>query len=229
MKNKIFAFILFWMLPLFTSAQDASIIISKCLNKLNQVQDYTANASIKSDIPFIKILTVKATVYFKQKDHFRIISKGIAVLPKQGFTNLSKLLNEKEKYSAIYSGKEMIEKTNSDIITILPNGDTSDLILVKLWIDPEKDIIRKAQITTISSGTIVTEYQYGSQTAFGLPDHIVFTVDAKKFKIPKGIATDINRSSTPENSKTNAKTGKIYVQLSDYQINKGIKDDVFIR
>ena len=229
MKNKFFAFILLWMLPLFATAQDASIIISKCLTKLNQVQDYTAKASIKSDIPFIKILAVKATIYFKQKDKFRIISKGIAVLPKQGFTNLTLLLNEKENYTSLYSGNEMIAQTNSSIITVLPKGDTTDLILVKLWIDPQNDIILKAQVTTISSGTIVTEYQYGSQKVFGLPDRIIFTVDAKKFKIPKGIATDINRTPTPDNVKSNSKTGKIYVQLSDYLINKGIKEEIFIR
>ncbi|MEO5571528.1 MAG: hypothetical protein ABIS37_11435 [Bacteroidia bacterium] len=193
---------------------------------MNSIKDYSVAATIKSDIPLIKIFPVRATIYFKQKDKFRIVSKGIAILPKQGFMDISQLLSQNDSYSAIASGSELITGTQTQIITILPNSDTTDLILAKLWMDTANITIHKSQITTRSSGTVTIDYTYKTQLSYGLPDTMIFTVDVKKFKIPKGVATDINRSSTKENNPP-AKTGKIYIQLSNYSINKGIDDAVF--
>jgi len=210
-------------------AQDAAQTISKLTAKMNLVKDYSVNAKIKSDIPLIKILTVNATIYFKQKDKFRIISKGIAILPKQGFTDVSKLLKQKDSYTAIVTGNEKIGNATAQILTILPVSDTTDLILAKLWIDLANDMVLKSQITTRNNGTLTADYKYGMQKEFGLPDSIVFTVDVKKFKIPKGVATDINKTSNRDANKPEPKTGKIYIKLSDYVVNKGIKDEVFVK
>lgn len=220
-------FLFLFIFPFVTFAQDASHFIDGLITKMNLIKDYSVNATIKSDIPLIRILPVKATIYFKQKDKFRIVSKGIAILPKQGFTDITKLLNERESYSAILTGNEIIGAIDSKIVTMLPVSDTTDLILAKLWIDEKNDIVLKSQITTRSSGSATTDYIYDLQKEFGLPDNMVFTVDVRKFKIPKGVATDINKTSTAVEKKPPAKTGKIYIQLSGYTINNGISDDVF--
>jgi hypothetical protein len=213
------------VLPLQIFSQNADDIISQLQLKMNSVNDYAVDATIKSDIPLIKILPVRATIYFKQKDKFRIVSKGIAILPKQGFMDISKLLSQKDSYAAIVAGSELISNTQATIITILPNSDTTDLILAKLWIDTTNDIVLKSQITTRANGTVTIDYAYKTQLNFGLPDNMVFTVDVKKFKIPKGVATDINRTRTE--TKPPSKTGKVYIQLTNYKINKGVSDDVF--
>jgi hypothetical protein len=102
------------------------------------------------------------------------------------------------------------------------------MILGKLWIDPMQSVIIKSQLTTKSNGTILTEYTYGNQVAFGLPDNMIFSVDIKKFKIPKSMAGDIKRDDTNKNIKgKDNKKGKIYIKLTNYQINKGISDTVF--
>lgn len=219
--------LLLWvLLPLVSQAQTANELLDALQTKMNKVKDYSVNATIKADIPLIKILPVKATIYFKQKDKFKIESKGITILPKQGFTDISKLLKQQDSYSAIITASETFQKTATQVVTILPSSDTSDIVLVKLWIDPINAIVLKSQFTTRSSGTITTTYTYGAQKAYGLPDSIEFTVDVKKFKIPKGVATDINKT-TDNSKKATAKTGKIYITLTGYVINKGIKDAVF--
>ena len=85
--------------------------------------------------------------------------------------------------------------------------------------DAEEALILKSQITTRSNGTVVADYQYGKQKEYGLPDELTFSVDVKKFKIPKGVVVDINRSSSPEEPKSQGKTGKINIQFSNYRIN----------
>ena len=227
MKRLIVHFLFLLSYPTLSFSQDTSQIIDELTLKMNRIKDYVVKATIKSDIPLIKIFPVKATIYFKQKDKFKIVSKGIAILPKHGFNDISKLLVEKESYMAILSGNDTIQSTPTEIITILPNSDTTDLILAKLWIDSVSDIILKSQITTRSNGTLTTDYKYALQKEFGLPDSMIFTVDVKKFKIPKGMATDINKSHSIDKDKPPVKTGKIYIQFSGYIINKGINDEIF--
>ncbi|WP_396195899.1 outer membrane lipoprotein carrier protein LolA, partial [Flavobacterium sp.] len=82
--RKIAQLFVLFALPLLTNAQSADDIVSKVLTKLNSVKDYKVSATIKANIPMIKILPNEATIYFKQKDKFKVESKGITILPKQG-------------------------------------------------------------------------------------------------------------------------------------------------
>ena len=227
--NKVFRILIVLFLPLNLFSQDASQSIAELMAKMNRITDYSADAVIKSDIPLIKILAVRATIYFKQKDKFRIVSKGIAILPKQGFVDISKILSQMDGYTSIIAGYDNVSNIKAQIITIFPVNDTSDLILAKLWVDTDRDIILKSQITSRSNGTVTIEYSYKTQNEFGLPDSMVFIVDVKKFKIPKGVATDINRTSSIDEVKKTAKTGRIFINITNYKINKGISDDVFIK
>ena len=124
-------------------------------------------------------------------------------------------------------GKEMLGASQAFIINIIPITDTSDLILAKLWIDEKESVILKSALTTKSSGTILTDYTYGAQKAYGLPDKLLFTVDIKKFKIPKSVAADINNEAKEEDKSKEKKKGQILITLTNYQINKGIPDSVF--
>ncbi len=194
-------------------------------NKMNKVKDYSASARIKADIPMIKALPVNAKIYFKQKNKFKVESKSIVILPKQGMNDFSATISDTNSYTAVLKGTEVLNKTSVKVINVIPNSDTADVILAKFWIDDINSLVRKSQLTTRSNGTVVVEYFYKDQKTYGLPDSMIFTVDVKKFKVPKGVAVDIQKTKT--NTATAAKTGKIYVRIKEYSINKGIPDSKF--
>jgi hypothetical protein len=53
-------------------------------------------------------------------------------------------------------------------------------------------------------------------------------VDVKKFKIPKGVTADINNTEAEKKDKNkDPKKGKIFITLTNYQINKGVPDSIF--
>jgi hypothetical protein len=56
----------------------------------------------------------------------------------------------------------------------------------------------------------------------------VFTVDTKKFRLPKNVTgnTVVDEPEKEKKDKDNNK-GKICIVMSNYQVNKGIPDDVF--
>jgi hypothetical protein len=208
--------------------QSANELIHSVYNKLQKGKDYSVQAHIKVDMPLIRILPVDVQIYYKQPDKFRVVSKSIAVVPRQGFDQLSRMLADTGAFATILQGDGKIGTTVTRIVTIIPLSDTTDLILGKFWIDPVQSVILKSQLTTRSSGTIVTEYFYGSQLACGLPDKMVFSVDAGKFRIPKNVGEEADKSTTDSSDKTDGnKKGRIYITLTNYQVNKGIPDSIF--
>jgi outer membrane lipoprotein-sorting protein len=196
--------------------------------KLMKVKDYAVDAEIRADIPLIRILPVNATIYFKQPGKVKVDSKSIAILPRQGFSELSGIIKDTSSYTSVYTGKETINNIPAIIISLIPSIDTGDLILAKFWIDASRNLVLKSQLTTRSKGTIVIEYFYHTQVDFGLPDKMIFTVDVKKFKIPKAMATDIQaENKTPESKEKESKKGTVEIKLKNYKINQGLKDSFF--
>jgi outer membrane lipoprotein-sorting protein len=210
-------------------SQDADAMLNRVVDKINSVKDYSVDASIKAEIPLIKILPVKATIYFKQKDKFKVVSKGIAILPKQGFTDVNSFLMKKNSYMAVDGGLKTVNDVKANLITVIPTNENSEFVLAKLWIDTKNDLILKSQITTRSSGTVTVDYSYGGEAEFGLPNQLVFDIDVKKFKLPKSVAADLNKTEKEkEKAKRNKdQKGTITIKLSNYKINKGITDAFF--
>lgn len=214
-------------LSAFVATESPKQMLTAVLTKLKKVQDYSVSAHIKADIPMIKALPVDAKIYFKQKDKLKVESKSIVILPKQGLNSFSNTFADSNSYTAVLKGSEILRKTTVQVINVIPDSDTSDVILGKFWIDNVNKLVMKSQLTTRSNGTVEVDYFYSLQKAYGLPDSMIFTVDVKKFKIPKGVAVDIQKSKAPKANE--AKTGKIYVSLKNYSINKGIPDSKFTK
>jgi outer membrane lipoprotein-sorting protein len=228
MKTILSLFIFTFSFSSFSQEVDANAVIQQLVQKLNSVKDYSVDANIKANIPLIKILPVNAAIYFKQKDKFKVVSKGIAILPKQGFTDVNSFLLNTGSYMAVSSGTKVINEIKTNLITVIPTGETSEIILAKLWIDTKRDVILRSQVTTRSSGTVIVDYAYGAEVQYGLPNLLTFTIDVKKFKMPKSVAADLNKTDA-QKKKTADKDqkGTITIKLTNYKVNKGISDSVF--
>lgn len=244
----ILLMVVFLNVPSLSAQKTPNQILNGVTQKMNKAKDYSADANIRSEIPAIRILPVNAKVYFKQKDKFKVDSKGIVLLPKQGFSDFQKVIRDTTSFTAVMTGQEKIGQIMTQVLNVIPSQDTSDLILAKLWIDTNNSLVLKSQLTTRSSGTMLIEYTYGSQKQYGLPDNMVFTVDVKKFKVPKGVATDLNKpskgtgasggasggggsaegSGAPASAKASAgKKGQIFIGLTNYKVNGGVSDSIF--
>ncbi len=226
MKKIILPLLVFILFnDVFGQGISAPLLLELVNKKTLKAKDYSVDAAIKVDLPFLKMLPITAKIYFKQKDKFKIDSKSISILPRQSFDQLTTLLQNPTSFSSMIQNTEMIGNTETKVVSILPFSDTTDLILGRLWIDPLNLLVLKSQLTSKSNGTILTEYFYGSQSEFGLPDRMIFTVDIKKFKIPKSVTIDINNSKPTKETKE--KQGKIFISLSNYSVNRGIADSIF--
>jgi hypothetical protein len=220
----LLSFLLLWQ---FVSAQDPNELVKAVRLKLEKVNDYAADVHIKAQVPMIKIDEVDAKIFYKAPNQMKVESKGIAILPKQGMGDLTAFLTDEKGYTCALNGPKMLGNVKTQVISVLPLKEGSDLILVKLWIDPLKDVIMKAQVTSKTNGTLEIDYFYTDQLKNGLPSKLVFTIDVKKFKLPKSMAADLHQTKKKASGTKEAQDGKITLTFTNYQVNKGLKTQFF--
>jgi hypothetical protein len=210
------------------SAQDVTALVMKVKNKLDQVNDYTAEGKMKTDIAFIKAPVGGVKVFYKKPNKFKLQRNGgISVLPKGGVSiNIGNMIVT-TGFTAIDAGVVDIGKVKTRIIKLLPNGDNNDIILSTLYIDEANLLIIKSITSTRENGTYEMEMRYGKFAEYGLPDKVLFSFNSKDYKLPKGITLEFEDTDQATKDKLKGKKGRVEITYSAYEINKGIADSVF--
>ncbi len=224
MRNLIFIISLFILSSNYGQQKDPLKILNAVKERFELIRDYEVDAEIKFDITSVKMPDSKIKIYFKQPDKFKIQSEGFVMLPKQGL-NFSPSQLMKGDFTAIYARSEILNNKKCDIIKIIPNSDTTDVILSTLWIDSFENVIRKIETTTKKSGTIRIELTYEKEN-LGLPSKIKFNfgdMEAPRTNIPEQQKEkeNINRRLRQPLS------GVVTITYSNYRINKGLSDSIF--
>jgi outer membrane lipoprotein-sorting protein len=215
------------ILTINVTAQDATALLTKVKAKIDKVADYEASGSMKTDVNFIKAPTSKVKVYFKKPNKFKLKRDGgISILPKGGISiNLGTVVTI-TNFTIIDAGTATVAGSTTKVVKLLPNSETSDIILSTLYIDETQLLIKKAITTTKENGTYEIEMNYGKYADWSLPDKVTFSFNLKDYKMPKGITLDFN-DEKPSADKLKNKKGKVEITYTNYNINKGLADSVF--
>lgn len=198
------------------------------INRLNSVADYKADVNVKATIPSISIPVTNAKVYFKKPTKFKVVSNSIVILPKQGMSDLNAFFSNPKKYTQVPGEFKAINGIRTQLITLLPNEETSEIILAKLYVSTAEPLLYKAIITTKSSGNFTIDYSYSDAKKYALPSKMIFTIDVKKFKMPKSVASNIRSTGSTKPVNQDQK-GTITISFSNYAVNKGIADSFFTK
>jgi hypothetical protein len=215
-------------IPAFT--QDADALLKKVKSKMDQVRDYKAQGSLKTDVSFLKIPVSRVQVLYKNPDRFRIQKDGgISLLPKGGISVNLNALMATGQFMAVSSGETMIGGQQMRIVKMLPIEENADLILSTLYIDERSLLIRRAVTTTRDNGTYEMDMQYGKYASLGLPDKVVVSFDTKDYKLPKGVTFEYEAGNKPvEKDKAGKdRKGRVEITYSAYQVNLGLSEAAF--
>ena len=228
MKKISIIFILFCSINA-TAQQNINLLLAKAKAIIESVNDYKASGRMKTNVAFLKVPIATVSVYFKKPNKIKVKSeKGISFIPKGAVSiNLTNLTGT-NKFTVIDAG---IDKINGKIVRVaklLPQDDNSDVVLSTVYIDEANSLIKKAKTTTKDNGTYELEMTYGKYAAYGLPDKIIFSFNAKDYKLPKGITFDFDDGVTPTpTDKLKGKKGRAEITFSNYVVNKGVDDAIF--
>lgn len=210
----------------FAQSKNPDLILKNVKQEFNTVKDYVADIKIKVDVKVLKIPETKAKIYFKQPDKMHIESKGFAMIPRRGldFSPTSLL---KDKYSAFYQKEDFVDGIKTAVVKVVPLEDNSSVILSTLWIDQDRNVIRKIESTTKTNGTFIINLSYNSNNKYPLPDSLIFQFDMSRADLaPKQFDDRTEKGNNNKKPLTNM-VGKVLITYSNYVINKGIPDSIF--
>lgn len=210
------------------TAQDMTALINKVKAKMDQVNDYTAEGKMKTDVAFIKAPIGKVKVFYKKPNFFKLQKDGgISILPKGGVTVNMRSIITTSDFMALDAGEQMINAQKLRVVKLLPTADNSDVILTTMYIDEANLLVRKAVTTTRENGTYEMEMQYGKFAGYGLPDKVIFSFNTKDYKLPKGITLEFDDVDQETKNRMKGKKGRVEITYANYEINKGIPTTVF--
>jgi outer membrane lipoprotein-sorting protein len=203
----------------FGQSNEADELLNQIKNKLNLVNDYSANVEVSVNMDFLKMPNSKAELYFKKPDKFKFHSNNFAILPKAGVDfNPQKILSS--DFTANIIGDTLINSSLNSIIEIISDSDSSKFNSAKLFVDKNELLIKQIILDASEDSSIKTEFNYGDQKQFALPSEIKVSLD---FKEPEKENSKKRRSKIPNSFK-----GEIKILYTDYKVNQGIDDSVFI-
>ena len=211
-------------------SQSADAVVAKLKSKLLSVKDYEAKGMLKTDVAFLKLPISTVRIFYKFPDLFRIKKDGgISVLPKGGIRiNMNSLITE-GNYTSLSAGRIVWKDADLAVLKLIPNGESSDIVLTTLYVDDKAMLIRRAITTTKDNGTYEMEMEYGKYAKWGLPDKAIMIFNTKDYKLPKGITFeyDASISQKSKEKKPLSKQGRIEISYASYEINKGLAADIF--
>jgi outer membrane lipoprotein-sorting protein len=228
MIKRVISLILLITIPGYSQVKDPETILQKVKSEFEKINDYQVEVKIKVDVYFLKMPDRTAKVFYKKPDKFNIESDGFALLPKEGFSfSPPSLLNS--RHTSFYEKEDTIEGIVTSVIKVIPLEGLSDVILSTLWIDTKRNIIMKIESSRKPSGNFTLDFNYlKTKEGFYLPSSMVFSFSIDKSIMPRGF--DIEADSKSENAKTDStktRKGTVYLDYSNYIVNKGIPDEVF--
>ncbi len=214
-----------------SNAQDINVLLEKAKAKIESVNDYEAEGVMKTNVAFLKVPIAKVKVYFKKPNKLKVKSeKGISFIPKGAVSiNLNNLTGS-NKFTVIDAGTDKVNGVVVRVAKLLPIDENSDVVLSTVFIDAARNLITKAKTTTRDNGTYELEMTYSKYETYGLPDKIVFSFNAKDYKLPKGVTFDFDDgTSAPATPKDplKGKKGKAEIVFKSYIINKGVNEAIF--
>lgn len=211
-------------------SQSADEVVSKLRTKLVSVKDYEAKGLLKTDVAFLKLPISTVRIFYKFPDLFRIKKDGgISVLPKGGIRiNMNSLITE-GNYTSLSAGRITWKGADLSVLKLIPNGESSEIVLTTLYVDDKAMLIRRAITTTKDNGTYEMEMEYGKYAKWGLPDKAVMIFNTKDYKLPKGITFEYDASvaKKQKDKKPLSKQGRIEISYTSYEINKGLGFELF--
>jgi outer membrane lipoprotein-sorting protein len=210
---------------IFCQSKDPYAILNKVKDNFERVKDYRVEALIKVNMEFLKVPDMKATIYFKQPNKLKLDSKEFAMLPKQAF-NFSPTALLDNKYNAIYVGQDKIDGSVVSVIKVIPSSDSAGIILTTLWVDTEKNIVRKIASTVRRGGDTQVELSYNENIKYPLPDKITFSFEVPKLQYLQDPREKKIEPEKKEEQKQNDK-GTVTITYSNYKVNQGLPDSIF--
>ena len=247
MKKYDYIFFIFLFTSIKSQNTDLDIIKSNILTQFSKIEDYQVDINIKINMTGFRMPKKKIKMFFKKPDKLSIKTNGFAIIPKTGINNnpneLFKMFNYiNEVNRTIRDNKQFY------FISGIVNQDSIDMpiknlkseesnIKMSLLIDAKEWIITEVDIFLDKEKTFSIRTDYININNIMVPEKTKLIIGIKEIsRIKNNFNDDLLFNSDNDlakasgfNLKNDEFRGEISMKFSNYIINQGIDDQIFIR
>lgn len=221
MKNLILLIALIFNLS-FAQDKNAETIVEKVRANFDLIKDYVVEIKGNVNFPDAVIPELKAKIYFKKPDKFKVESDNFMIIPKQTIRFDPEILYEKN-FSSLIIGEQEIDNVKHFILKLISNNPDVEEV-VTIWVNSKNYTIRKMNVIGSRVGKIELDFNYKLiDNKYWLPERMTATFEASRIRFP-------NMRNDKKGKKEDFVTineGKITIQYFNYVVNKGIDDKIF--
>jgi outer membrane lipoprotein-sorting protein len=201
------------------SRPKASDVLDRIQKNYSSINDYRVDVSVSMKSRDVHIPKSDAIIYYKKPNKVKVAAKeGFTLLPKT-FTG-NPVTEIKKNFTATYEGAAKVGKEPVHVLKLKPKTTQAGGTM-KLYVEKRRGLILKT-LTEFSDTKMISNWSYSK-------------VDGK-YWLPSRIKIDMaGMSSGPKPDHPRGRTmppavgnGTAEVKFSNYRINKGIPDKVFI-
>ena len=247
MKKYNYIFFIFLFTSIKSQNTDLDIIKSNILTQFSKIEDYQVDINIKINMTGFRMPKKKIKMFFKKPDKLSIKTNGFAIIPKTGINNnpneLFKMFNYiNEVNRTIRDNKQFY------FISGIVNQDSIDMpiknfkseesnVKMSLLIDAKAWVITEVDIFLDKEKTFSIRTDYISINNIMVPEETKLIIGIKEIsRIKNNFNSDLLFNSDNDlakasgfNLKNDEFRGEISMKFSNYIINQGIDDQIFIR
>ena len=247
MKKYNYIFFIFLFTSIKSQNTDLDIVKSNIITQFSKIEDYQVDINIKINMTGFRMPKKKIKMFFKKPDKLSIKTNGFAIIPKTGINNnpneLFKMFNYiNEVNRTIRDNKQFY------FISGIVNQDSIDMpiknlkseesnIKMSLLIDAKEWIITEVDIFLDKEKTFSIRTDYININNIMVPENTKLIIGIKEIsRIKNNFNDDLLFNSDNDlakasgfNLKNDEFKGEISMKFSNYIINQGIDDQIFIR
>jgi len=200
------------------SAQIIDADLLKIKQRMDSIAQFTASLKLDVDISFINMPTKHAGMTYEKGKPPKYSSDDFVMIPKRG---LDFTLDKIFEYPIITidRGTEIRNGKQYKAINVIPTDKRADFSIATLILDTVNQRVAESEINTKKDGTYILVMKY-EDVSMILPAMVEVNFEIERIKIPlnfMGKGTDIDRKKMRAEG---MKTGKIFLQMSNYQVKK---------
>ena len=247
MKKYDYIFFIFLFTSIKSQNTDLDIVKSNIITQFSKIEDYQVDINIKINMTGFRMPKKKIKMFFKKPDKLSIKTNGFAIIPKTGINNnpneLFKMFNYiNEVNRTIRDNKQFY------FISGIVNQDSIDMpiknfkseesnVKMSLLIDAKEWIITEVDIFLDKEKTFSIRTDYININNIMVPEETKLIIGIKEIsRIKNNFNSDLLFNSDNDlakasgfNLKNDEFRGEISMKFSNYIINQGIDDQIFIR
>ena len=247
MKKYNYIFFIFLFTSIKSQNTDLDIVKSNIITQFSKIEDYQVDINIKINMTGFRMPKKKIKMFFINPDKLSFKTNGFAIIPKTGINNnpneLFKMFNYiNEVNRTIRDNKQFY------FISGIVNQDSIDMpiknfkseesnVKMSLLIDAKEWIITEVDIFLDKEKTFSIRTDYININNIMVPEKTKLIIGIKEIsRIKNNFNNDLLFNSDNDlakasgfNLKNDEFKGEISMKFSNYIINQGIDDQIFIR